>query len=804
MWSKGSFFLLSSTGAAFGFQEVKRNDQSQKSPNPKTTIMSTASTVIPSLRGQTTAGTSSAAFPVWSRKTAHQSPNIPTAQSEIKTVETKILHREALHDFRPQEAPEEVDHAEPLSNQLEEEIQSEATPPEALDQVQFSLSSEPLVQNEVIQHKQVPLNLTPYHLIKKEDFHGSSDESDNDFPSHKPASVMTKHEEEKKPSGLHDPAVKKEEETSDSETEAVIELQSESRTSSPVSEYEQEENRSALNVGAESNREENKMTDAGDLQVETITQEADDDERLYPDGEEMDTWDSVMEKRVDLKNGVGALKREQDTSQHAQPEEDVSSRLQVVKEKDWRQDVDVEEQRAEVHSVVDTADKRSTPDLPHHEEDEDEDSQNVSMSWRTEVEGISDAQDNTLADTRPLIRYKSDEADTNTQVSHADDSESNSEAEQEKKQAEELRTWAEGKTQRSGTMEDLFEEVEEEEVLEDTDTVLAKTEEAPGLKCEEVIGSEEPVRSVAPPEPDVKPETENIAEQKLDNIDVFSYSVNVGQQQLSPSSVTAETPEEDIAAGPEPEDRINQQIRSFTSIDDHPNDSPSFSFMPKAPPGEGETLQSKVEEEKHSTVAHADDTKGTFISCSALEEMLVQHTQGVAVLSDTGDLLLETSTGKPIQDIELEKDQTHDEEAPEAAIDRPQHEQDQLLPKSPSSEPSDIFEVGDFPEVLKTNGKGPDLDTFIRTGLKRDFWTSSLETGATYQPNEPSDEEAKPDSQSPVTWSSSTMGKCQGAEQEVQTGAKPVPCRSTVQAEFLHSEDSDAEAESWSSGEEPV
>lgn len=755
---------------------------------------------------------------------------------------SKILHNgtSQFEGFKPPEVQEEATYAEPLSpspaqeiptevtpkNQESEERREDLEPPEVKDQVQYSLGSESLVHDEVIQHQKVRPNLTPYHVRMKEESHGSSDESENDFPFYKPASVTAKHEEEQKLGGLNEPPFKKEEETSDSETEAVIELHSESRTSSPVSEYEPEEKSSASNKGVD--LEESKMADDGGIEGEMLTQQVDVEERLYPDGEEMDTWDSVMEKKVDLKSGDGGLKQDEDTHQHAEPEEDISARLQEMKEKDWGQDVNVEEQQVEAHPVVDSADKRSPADsnLPHHEEDEEEDSQNVSMSWRTEVEGISDAQDNTLADTRPLIRYKSDEADANTQASHEDDSESSCEVEQEKTRAGELRTWAEGKTQRSGTMEDLCEEVEEEEVLdeqyqlrythlEDRDSVLAKTIDVLGVKGEGAIqykekheGSEEPAQSVVSPEPDVKQETDRLVERELENLDMFSYSVPYAQQQVSTSKVTAENREEDMAAGPEREHRIDKHLSSSTSIENQPYDNPSFSNKPEAQLEGPETPQNRE-------LTNADETEDAFISRLDLEELLVQHLQDGSVLSGAGEPVMERSneslesfkedvSEKPIQEFEWDKNETRDENAPEPATDSPHHEEDQPLHMLPDHEPSEIFEARDSPEDLKTNGIGHDLHALFSASLKKDFWTSSLETGATYQPNDPSDEEAKPVSQNLVTWSSTTVGKVQEEEQEIQTGAKLVPCRNTVQAEFVHSEDSDVEAESWSSGEEPV
>lgn len=708
---------------------------------------------------------------------------------------------------------------------------------EVMEQVQPSLGSEPLVQDEALPHQQATPNLTPYHVRMREESRGSSDESENDFPSDKSAAVTTKQEEKQNPRDLNDPPTKKEEETSDSETQAVIEPHSESRTSSPVSEYEPEEEGAGLNKWVEFRREESKITGDDDTEGEMRTREADVEEPLYPDGEEMDTWDSVMEKKVDLKSGDGGSKQDQDSHQHIEPEEDISPRLQELEEKDPGQHVDAEEQRVESHPVLDAP---ATLGLPHYEEDEDEDLQNVSMSWRTEMEGMSDAQDNTLADTRPLIRYKSDETDANTQASHADESESSSEAEQEKKKAGELRTWAEGKTQRSGTMEDLCEEVEEEEVLderyqlgythlEDRHNVLGKTEEVPGLTGEEAIqdkeeheGSGEPAQSLAFPEPDVELDTDRLVEQELENLDTFSYSVHFAQQQVSPRELRAEEEEEDMAAELEPEDGIHQELRSSPSFVDESYGNSSFSNTlakePEVQPEGSGTLQKRDGEEEHNVskvTPAAEETEGAVIRRSDLEELLVQHLQGVSIVSEAGEVALETSgeplehckedmAGKPNQDFELREHETREEGAPEPAAESPAHEEVQLLQKLPDSEPSDIFQVMDSPKVLATNGKDHDLHALFGASLKSDFWTSSLETGATYQPDKPCDEETKPVNQNLVNWSSATKTRVQEEEQEGQAGTKQVPCRKAVQGEFVHSEESDVEAESWSSGEEPI
>ncbi|XP_036439922.1 nestin [Colossoma macropomum] len=112
--------------------------------------------------------------------------------------------------------------------------------------------------------------------------------------------------------------------------------------------------------------------------------------------------------------------------------------------------------------VVDTYQEDQLLVEDHAEEeqmqsDEDE-SLNISASWRTDLgEADSYAQENTLADTRPLIHYKSDEeTDANTQVSHMGVSDS----EEEREKHEEVLMWSQNIAKRFDTMEDLSDQPE--------------------------------------------------------------------------------------------------------------------------------------------------------------------------------------------------------------------------------------------------------------------------------------------------------------------------------------------------------
>ncbi|KAK7157825.1 hypothetical protein R3I93_009120 [Phoxinus phoxinus] len=114
---------------------------------------------------------------------------------------------------------------------------------------------------------------------------------------------------------------------------------------------------------------------------------------------------------------------------------------------------------AEAHSVQTVNEDCPLPEeseLPENRGDDD-DSPNISASWRTDPgECDSYSQENTIADPRPLIQYKSDEeTDGNVQASHLIGETSDSEDEKEGVDGGHLN---ESASKRFNTMEDLTEE----------------------------------------------------------------------------------------------------------------------------------------------------------------------------------------------------------------------------------------------------------------------------------------------------------------------------------------------------------
>ncbi|KAM6910413.1 nestin, partial [Xenentodon cancila] len=349
-----------------------------------------------------------------------------------------------------------------------------------------------------------------------------------------------------------------EEENTDNECQVLLEPTIESMPSSLKSEYEPVE--SVFEKDAASDDALGIRQEPSGLIAEVNGVEV---EKLYPDGEEMDTWDSVIEKKADVGTVDGIIN--DGKNQHAEPEEDMSTKEPDYKTGDIGQDghVGCSLMPTQIHDGQHTAlDQEKAPPPDKEEEDDDEeeeDSQNVSVSWRTEPESDSYALDNTLADPRPLIRYKSDETDGNTQ--QIDESEA-SEGEQEKKIKEtETGTWSDGKSKTFGTMEDLCEEVEEETIdveyslgythIDDRDvsqcTVVSvcATAENDTENANEMLGneseghSEEETEELARPighsnlDYDEELETDRLVEQELENLSMDSFSARFAQQQVS-------------------------------------------------------------------------------------------------------------------------------------------------------------------------------------------------------------------------------------------------------------------------------
>uniref|UniRef100_A0A3Q2P2I9 Nestin-like n=1 Tax=Fundulus heteroclitus TaxID=8078 RepID=A0A3Q2P2I9_FUNHE len=494
----------------------------------------------------------------------------------------KIVQNGAAGSFRPGEVHETVTYAEPLSPPNEQEAtekmsedEEESVVEAAIESVvshttEFGLSREPPLQeradnlspNSIVGNVSMtePLQRFSDELVKDVAFEG-------EIEAEKVQHLRAQAEASTEADRVYREVEQVQDVSSDSETEAMLEPTFESRPSSPESQVEPQESvfipvtdtrsdESILNVDAVKMRQESSIPT-----VETNGRE--DEDTLYPDGEEMDTWDSVIERKVSEKIGDGAIK--EGNKQHAEPEEDISAKeLELAGNM-----ASVLPQVVEKCHTMLEPEHVPSPDKEDKEDEEDEeDSQNVSVSWRTELESDSYAQDNTLADTRPLIRYKSDDTDANTQASHVDEYES-SEGEQEKKVGEVgAGTWSDGKPKTFGTMEDLCEDVEEETVdddynlgythVEGRDYDHGKTGSEYGIlvnDAENVEGvvlsgieghSEEEAEDLTGAtvrtneDYDEELETDRLVEQELENLSTDSYSTHFAHEQITEDILEAE------------------------------------------------------------------------------------------------------------------------------------------------------------------------------------------------------------------------------------------------------------------------
>ncbi|XP_061573359.1 nestin [Cololabis saira] len=904
----------------------------------------------------------------------------PADTAESATLETsypKIIQDGAVENFRPQEVQEKVTYAEPLSPPNEEETPAET--PEDRDEddwrivdaeapderpvvesvvshkVESGLNGEPFFNDEPGLHEfTTPSLMSPSVRMTEEPF-TSSDELDShvaDATFHKAlhledecvqkvneqvddgkatAEEMSYCAASEGAAGKGDvqqlfpPAdanlevdhVDKEEEhveeeETDDESQVLLEPTIESQLRSLKSEYEPVE--SVFEKDAASDDAVETRQEMSGLMAEVNGVEV---EKLYPDGEEMDTWDSVIEKKADVGTVDGIINGGK--NQHAEPEEDISTKDSKNKIGDLDQDGDVErpltptqtddgrhaeldqEQAPPPDKEEDNDNDDDVDDDEDEEEDDDEDSQNVSVSWRTELESDSYALDNTLADPRPLIRYKSDETDGNAQ--QIDESES-SEGEQEKKMKEAgPATWSDGKSKTFGTMEDLCEEVEEEtiddeynlgythieDVSQSTVVSICATAENDTEKATEMgrndSDSEEETEELARPvglDYDEELETDRLVEQELERLSTDRYTTHFAQQQVGDGMLhledesVQEVTEQDKAGKAvaeymscEPEESANKKHVSFTAFTDQasakPHVSDSSMAMSLTDFAAEEDIIHKCQEEDEnnmSMLTYADVTDhGGFGDLSSRADMEETNES-----DDPNSVLPETADEKNMEVTEPEEhsnesqskldDQAHgfheiheDKETPEFEVlenstldfededhddedhddedhddedhDDEDHDDDEVAvihqEKRAESSPETVVEEHDIYIVKEATDSAP-RDLFP-SGVKNDFWVSSLESSATYEHDDACNNAAEQTYQDPGLVDKQGWGNLQNpnvvngnsrVDDDSSKASEGVTEQEWMRtdkrkfhniAETFPSEESEIEAGSWSSGE---
>ncbi|KAF6734080.1 Nestin [Oryzias melastigma] len=791
---------ISITDAVFSPRGVSVSYHNQLSAGRKSTSSSSVCPVAPK-------GTIPAAFRSRNPECSSTQPADVTKPKTLESPSPKRIQEEVVENVRRQEF--KVTNVEPLLTSyelkasaaaLEEKDGSGSSVVEDLEevtesvvscQVESGLSSEPCFSDEAGLHQ-----FLEHSMLLKSDRATEEPNSFSDDMENYPGEEIVETEGEGRDEV---------EETRDSEIEVTLEPTTECMSSSVDSECEPTQ----------------EMT--GDAAGEGMQEVMED--KPYPDGEEMDTWDSVIERRVDVKTEE-ELKHEGKT-QHAEPEEDISAKETRRAMNQINQDPIAASSQVNgcQHGSLDQ-DEAPPSGNEEEDEDDDEDSQNVSVSWRTELESDSYAQDNTLADTRPLIRYKSDETDAHTQASHLDESES-SDGEQERK-AEEVGTWSEGKSKTFGTMEDLCEEVEDESV--DDEYNPEDRDVSQNTVISEHAGGENDLEDEDGSARNLDRETEDLT---------VTQGLKLEEEELEMDILVEEELENQTSSDAHfLQWPVNQDLSHNEEQEFERATAEDISATEKQAAINGSSVEEHEVEPKNQE-ADQEPTVSSLMCAAGREDPTA------FLISSDEPADPECVVALKEEDIEIQ-DVVNTNEVTEVPPHPPEEEEEEEAHAFPENAEWDVLEDPTYhfktdqdrkfihQESADSNPETQEEETdifivpsdnkprdFFSSGVKNDFWVSSLEGGATYKPSDSckeAEEEEDPNQgvhradesfENPNVVNGNSIvvadsSKSLAAVKDPTQGSVEVKraCQKFFEGKIIHSEDSEIEAESWSSGEE--
>ncbi|XP_016085729.1 nestin-like [Sinocyclocheilus grahami] len=321
-------------------------------------------------------------------------------------------------------------------------------------------------------------------------------------------------------------------------------------------------------------------------------------EEIEPDNEKtVLSPDSEVEEE-DERNIDANMKDKTDENVTEREEEEI----EVIKSDISVQDEGVDHQESlektvpptEPHSDQTVNEEDPLPEESEEEEEnqgEDDDSPNISASWKTDPgECDSYSQENTLADTRPLICYKSDEeTDRNVQASHLIGETSDSEDEKERM---EEGHWNESASKCFNTMEDLTEDPDMEVTGEMmTEDVVSKEEALDGSEVHESLDMVEKESARIELKGDLEDNSDVMTEMRKDEgHDVKVYEQNEQPQLTENQHIHTEQPEDETVHSYESQEQVDM---------DHPISFPETS------------QQFKSSFETQSTLTMFQDTAAT-------------------------------------------------------------------------------------------------------------------------------------------------------------------------------------------------
>ncbi|KAG5271713.1 hypothetical protein AALO_G00183180 [Alosa alosa] len=502
------------------------------------------------------------------------------------------------------------------------------------------------------------------------------------------------------------------------------------------------------------------------------------------------------------------------SEEHPELHEDGCHEREEVEKEDFNEREEVEE-KEDFSEKEEVEGKEDFSEREEKDGEELDDSPNVSMSWKTDPGDFdSYALDNTLTDTRPLIRYKSDDTDVNTQASHMGVSDS-SDSEDDRHAGAEYR--AVTKCKRFDTMEDLSEEPEVEakgEVgINEPPPVIDALSENHYMALQEEYGA---IHDAG--EFETKPSEGRFTEKgtiynSMDKTDEEDW------QELS--MLTHADATSNLSLSSEPASRLGSQPQAAHSsdVDDEEKEDESHSSEEESPnasqcPSPGAfakplkthpTLEEASENLSGAPFeAFGDDTLGVP---ECFTEQGYPHEDEWEVLntsskSQGADNPKESESFNPLEENNSPFTEAYAKQTAECV---------------------DIFQDGKVDEPPKSNGKD-NLHSFFSTNMEEDFWGSTPQMAATFNP-----EEANQEQHHSVTFQTSQHLRFEEAwgspkdhrdvdgsaekstllssmplfgMEEGHSQIKTMLGRGGEQVAATQSDDSVDEGDSWSSGEE--
>ncbi|CDQ69752.1 unnamed protein product [Oncorhynchus mykiss] len=427
--------------------------------------------------------------------------------------------------------------------------------------------------------------------------------------------------------------------------------------------------------------------------------------------------------------------------------------------------------------------KRNISDNDKEDHDEANYCQNTYVSWRAELEGDSYTQDNTLADTHPLIRYKSDETDANTQASHMGESDS-SDGEQDREVCQTgSGTWGEGKSKQFDTMEDLYEESEGDVIdqesnmgsthQEDMDASQTKEhatqENDEETAVDQLIQEAEEEQSyeeltepgeysmMCSDEDNNEERIDRLVEQELENLSISKYipsevmysmhsrirmtpehtSLRESSAEISKAEYLAQGKvfSEELGTEAVP-DKIEGQDDQNLSMLTHADFTESHSIH--------SSLNSRPENQTNMNNSDIEESNSTDDESPNASQYL-QRANEANLTADQVDLL-DVAVSHYEDCNALIEHSAEEVTSYQASHECLQTDKWEVL-ESPNKhlESGDPFasHKRDSESSSKTVSKGQDHHSFLSSGVHSNFWDSNLETGASYQPDEPYDHVTK-------------------------------------------------------------